>query len=56
MIDGAMAINCNVEQFNIGFIVEDGGEVKKSEASHNQIGVLVEHNIAGSVATKISDV
>lgn len=56
LIDGAMAINCNVEQFNIGFIVEDGGEVKKSEASHNQIGVLVEHNIAGSVATKISDV
>lgn len=56
LIDGAMAINCNVEQFKYGFIVENGGEVKKSEASHSQIGVVVEHNIAGSVATKISDV
>eukprot|EP00984_Skeletonema_dohrnii_P021200 scaffold10518_cov78-Skeletonema_dohrnii-CCMP3373.AAC.2 len=52
LIDGASAINCNVEHFYDGFFVENSGEVKKSEASGNRRGVVW---LSGST-TKISDV
>jgi len=52
LIDGASAINCNVEHFYDGFFVQNSGEVKKSEASGNRRGVVW---LSGST-TKISDV
>eukprot|EP00985_Skeletonema_marinoi_P006328 scaffold2735_cov107-Skeletonema_marinoi.AAC.3 len=52
LVDGASAINCKVEQFYDGFIVQNSGEVKKSEASGNRRGVVW---LSGST-TKISDV
>ena len=52
LADGATAINCNVEHFYDGFLVQNGGEVKKSEASRNRGGVDILDD-TGSM-TKIS--
>lgn len=40
--DGATAINCKVEQFYEGFLIVNGGEVTKSEASRNHRGFIIE--------------
>ncbi len=56
LANGATAINCKVEQFYDGFLVVDGGEVKKSEASRNHRGVVIEDYTGSSSVSKISDV
>ncbi len=56
LVDGATAINCKVEQFYDGFLVVDGGEVKKAEVSGSRNGVRIRDQVATSSATKISDV
>jgi hypothetical protein len=38
---GATAINCKVEQFYDGFMIQDGGKVKKSEAASNRRGFYI---------------
>ena len=55
LIDGATAINCNVEKFYDGFLVLNGGEVKKSETSGNRNGVFIQ-DLTGSIETTVSDV
>ncbi len=58
LVDGATAINCKVEQFYDGFFVQDGGEVKKSEASRNYRGVVVQDEVDDTdsdLDSKISD-
>ncbi len=55
LIDGATATNCKVERFLGGFLVLNGGEVKKSETSGNQYGIFIEDE-TGSIETKVSDV
>jgi|SaaInl74LU_5_DNA_1037368.scaffolds.fasta_scaffold10804_1 hypothetical protein len=56
LVGGATAINCNVENFYDGFLVQNGGEVKKSEASRNRSGVDILDNSGSGSMTKISDV
>ena len=56
LVNGATAINCKVEQFYDGFLIVDGGEVKKSEASRNHRGVVIEDYSGSSSVSKISDV
>jgi hypothetical protein len=55
LVNGATAVNCKVEQFYKGILVQNGGQVKKSEVSGNLIGLRVQRD-SGSIATKISDV
>lgn len=54
--DGATAINCKVEQFYDGFLIVNGGEVKKSEASRNHRGFVIEDIDDSSKVSKISNV
>jgi len=58
LVDGASAINCKVEQFYDGFFVQNGGEVKKAEASRNRRGINIqdEDNSGSDLSSKIADV
>ena len=53
LVGGATAINCNVENFYDGFLIEKGGEVQKSNAKWNRDGVEILDD-SGST-TRISD-
>jgi len=53
LVGGATAINCNVENFYDGYLIEKGGEVQKSDASRNRDGVEILDD-SGST-TRISD-
>ncbi len=55
LIDGATAINCNVENFYDGFLVLNGGEVRKSKTSGNVHGVFIQ-DLTGSFEMMVSDV
>ena len=55
LIDGAKAINCNVGDFYDGFLVLNGGSVKKSEAVGNRHGIAIQ-DVTGSAETRVSDV
>ena len=39
LFDGAVARNCNVQQFNRGLYVENGGEVRSSSLTFNYYGI-----------------
>ena len=55
LVDGATAVNCKVENFHDGFLVLNGGEVRKSEALGNTHGVVIQ-DLAGSTESMVSDV
>lgn len=55
LVDGAKAINCKAENFYDGFLIINGGELRKSEASGNVYGIAVQ-DVSGSIETKVSDV
>ena len=55
LVDGATAVNCNVENFYDGYHIVNGGEVKKSESSGNQWGVNIQ-DLTGTTESKVTDV
>ncbi len=55
LVDGATAVNCNVENFYDGYHIVNGGEVKKSEAFGNQNGVTIQ-DLTGNTESKVTDV
>lgn len=54
LVGGATAINCNVENFYDGFLIEKGGEVQKSNAKWNRDGVETLDD-SGSTTRIVSD-
>eukprot|EP00984_Skeletonema_dohrnii_P027702 scaffold17338_cov88-Skeletonema_dohrnii-CCMP3373.AAC.3 len=55
LADGAKAINCKAEEFYDGFLIINGGELKKSEASGNTYGVAIQ-DVSGLRESIVSDV
>ena len=56
LLDGASMVNCNIQKFNIGGRIDQGGVIKDSEFSLNDKGVqILNHEDAVNTVSKIAN-